>query len=109
MPLIPGCSRCLLDQKRSFGQVEFTQLLRVGLGLADGLSPQYSHPVFTGLLSIMHRTINEMWENSLSTGYLLGNVYVGLGKMQECENHVNNVQMRQTDESWWMMSRNQIT
>ena len=25
--------------------------------------------------------------------------------MQECENHVYDVQMRQTDESWWMTSQ----
>ena len=40
------CSGCILDQSRSIGQVEFTQLLKVGLGLV-GLNPQYSNPVFT--------------------------------------------------------------
>ena len=25
--------------------------------------------------------------------------------MQECENHADDVQMRQTDESWWMTSQ----
>ena len=31
------------------------------------------------------------------------------GKLQECENHVNNVQMRLTDETWWMMSQTSHT
>ena len=29
--------------------------------------------------------------------------------MQEHENHVDDVQMRQTDESWWMMSQTSHT
>ena len=46
-----------------------------------------------------------MWENSWSTVYLLGNIYVGSGKTQECGNHVDDIQMRQTDKSQWMMSQ----
>ena len=53
----------------------------------------------------MHATINEMEENLWSTGYLYGNVHAGSGKMQERENHVDDMQMRQTDESWWMSSQ----
>ena len=29
--------------------------------------------------------------------------------MQECENQVDNVQTRQTDESWWMTSQMSCT
>ena len=46
-----------------------------------------------------------MSEILLSTICLLSNTYVGSGKMQECENHGDDMQMRQTDESWWMMSQ----
>ena len=51
----------------------------------------------------MHATINEMEENLWSTGYLYGNA--GSGKVQEHKNHVDDVQMRQTDKSWWMSSQ----
>ena len=33
----------------------------------------------------------------------------GIRKMQEYENHVDDMQMRQTDESWWMMSQTSHT
>ena len=42
------CSWCLLDQKISFSQVESTQPLWVGLGLAVRINKQYSQPVFMG-------------------------------------------------------------
>ena len=29
--------------------------------------------------------------------------------MQECENHVDDVQTRQTDKLWWMMSQMSCT
>ena len=46
-----------------------------------------------------------MWENLWITGNLLGNIYMGSGKMQEHENCADDVQMRQTDKSQWMMSQ----
>ena len=52
-----------------------------------------------------HATINKMWEISQSTIYLLNNVYAGSGKLQEHENCMDDMQMKQTDESWWMMSQ----
>ena len=39
------------------------------------------------------------------TGNLLRNVYVGSGKMQEHENHADDVHTRQTDELWWITSQ----
>ena len=56
------CSGRLLDQKRSFGRVEFTQPLWVGLGLAVRINNQYSHPVCTGRRTDDFTTINEMRE-----------------------------------------------
>ena len=54
----------LLDQKRSFGQVEFTQPLGVGLGLAVRINSQYSHPVCTGRHTDNFATINDSREIS---------------------------------------------
>ena len=53
------CSRRLLDQSRSFGQVEFTQPLGVGLGLAVRINNQYSRPVCTGRRTDDFATIND--------------------------------------------------
>ena len=50
-----------------------------------------------------------MQEKLWSTSYLLGNIYVGSWKMQEHENHADNVQMRWTDESSYMMSQTSHT
>ena len=58
------CSRCLLDQKRAFGRVEFTQPLGVGLGLAVRINNQYSHPVCTGRRTDDFTTINNTREIS---------------------------------------------
>ena len=58
------CSGHLLDQSRSFGQVEFTQPLGVGLGLAVRINNQYSHPVCTGRHTDDYMTINDMQEIS---------------------------------------------
>ena len=55
------CSRCLLDHSQSFGQVEFTQPLGVGLGLAVRINNQYSHPVCTGRRTDDYMTINDTW------------------------------------------------
>ena len=45
----------------------------------------------------------QTWEISWSTRYLLSNVYTGSGKTWELENHVDDIKMKQADESWWMM------
>ena len=58
------CSRCLLDQSQSFGQVEFTQPLGVGLGLVVRINNQYSHPVCTGKHTDAYMTINDTQEIS---------------------------------------------
>ena len=58
------CSRCLLDQSRSFRWVEFTQPLGVGLGSAVRINNQYSHPVCTGRRTDTYTTINDTWEIS---------------------------------------------
>ena len=58
------CSGRLLDQKRSFGWVEFTQPLGVGLGLAVRINNQYSHPVCTGRRTDDFATINDSQEIS---------------------------------------------
>ena len=58
------CSQRLLDQKQSFGRVEFTQPLGVGLGLAVRINNQYSHPVFTGRCTDNFTTINNTREIS---------------------------------------------
>ena len=36
---------------------------------------------------------------------VLRDIYAGSGKMQECENHADDVQMRQTDKLQWMTPR----
>ena len=51
-----------------------------------------------------YATINDMWEISWKTGYLLGNIYMGIGEIMGMGNHVDNVQMIQTVESQLMTS-----
>ena len=63
--ITPFCSRRLLDQKQSFGQVEFTQPIGVGLGIAVRFNNQYSHPVCTGRRTDDFVTINDTQEISL--------------------------------------------
>ena len=84
--------------------MEFTQPVGVGLGLAVRINNQYSHPVFMGYCLDAYTTINDMWEISWNTGYLLSNVNVGIGEITGMGYHVNDVQMMQTDESQLMMS-----
>ena len=47
----------------SFGRVEFTQPLGVGLGLVPRINNQYSHPVCTGMHTDTHATIKNMQGN----------------------------------------------
>ena len=54
----------MVDQKRSFGWVEFTQPLGVGLGLTVRINNQYSHPVCTGRRTDDFATINDSREIS---------------------------------------------
>ena len=51
-----------------------------------------------------YTTINDMWEISQNTSYLLGNVYMGIGEFAGTGYHVDNVQMMQTVESQLMTS-----
>ena len=45
-----------------------------------------------------------MWEISCKTGYLLSNVYVGIGEIAGMGYHVDDVQTMQTVESQLMTS-----
>ena len=58
------CSGRLLDQSQSFGWVEFTHPLGIGLGLVVRINNQYSHPVCTGRCTDAYTTINDTWEIS---------------------------------------------
>ena len=58
------CSGRLLDQSCSFGRVEFTRPLGVGMGLAVRINNQYSHPVCTGRCTDNYPTINDTREIS---------------------------------------------
>ena len=100
---IKPCSRCLLDRTQSFGWVEFTQRLGVGLGLAVRINNQYSHPVCMGRCMDAYTTINDMWEISQKTGYLLRNVHAGIGEITGMGYCVDDMQM-QTVKSQLMMS-----
>ena len=51
-----------------------------------------------------YATINDMWEISQNTCYLLGNVYAGIQKIMGMGYHVDNVQTIQTIKSQLMMS-----
>ena len=71
--------------------MEVTQPLRVGLGLAVGLNPQYSHPVcmrtkfershdnqqFLGFMGISSTGNSLTWEKQCT-----GNVLMGMSKVQ---------------------------
>ena len=46
---------------------------------------------------------------SWNTGYLLGNVNVGIGEIVGMEYHVNDMQRMQTDESQLMTSQGSCT
>ena len=98
------CSGCLLDQTRSFGRVEFTQPLGVGLGLVFRINNQYSHPVCMGRCTDAYTTINDTWEISQKTGYLLRNVHTGIREIAGTAYHVDDMQMMQTIKSQLMMS-----
>ena len=80
------------------------QPLGVGLGLAVRITNQYSHPVCTGKYTDAYASINDMREISWSTGYLLSNIYVGIGEIMGMGYHVDNVQMMQTNKSQLMTS-----
>ena len=68
MPLNPRyytfVAGAYLDQKQSFGRVEFSQPLGVGLGLVVRINNQYSHPVCTGRRTDDFATINDTREIS---------------------------------------------
>ena len=98
------CSGCLLARTQSFGQVEFTQPLQVGLGLAVRINNQYSHSVCMGRCTDAYATINNMQEISRNTSYLLGNVDAGIGEFMGMGYCVDNVQMMQTAETQLMTS-----
>ena len=89
--------------------MEFTQPLGVGLGLAVRINNQYSHPVCMGRRTDAYATINDMWEISWKTGYLLRNVHMGIGEIAGTEYHVDDVQTMQTVESQLMTSHGSCT
>ena len=78
--------------------MEFTQPLGVGLGLVVRINNQYSHPVCMGRCTDAYTTINDMQEISWKNGYLLSNVYAGIGEIMGMEYHVDDEQMMQTVE-----------
>ena len=84
--------------------MEFTQPLGVGLGLVVGINNQYSHPVCMGRHTDAYTTINNMWETSWNTGYLLRNIYVGIGEIMGTGYLVDDMQTMQTVESQLMTS-----
>ena len=84
--------------------MEFTQPLGIGLGLVVRINNQYSHPVCMGRQMDAFATINDTWEKSQSTGYLLGKIYVGIGEIVGTGYHVDDVQMMQTVKLELMMS-----
>ena len=73
--------------------MEFTQPEGVGLGLAVRINNQYSHPVYTRRCTNAYATINDMWEISQKTGYLLGNIDVGIQEFVGTGYCVNDMQM----------------
>ena len=100
---------CLLDQTRSFGQVEFTQPLGVGLGLAVRINNQYSHPVCMGRRTDAYATINDTQEISWKTSSLFGNIYAGMREFAGTGYCVDNVQMIPPVESQLMTSHGSHT
>ena len=73
--------------------MEFTQPLGVGLGLAVRINNQYSHPLHTGRHTDTFATINDMWEISWKTGYLLSNIDAGTQEFARMGYCMDNVQM----------------
>ena len=84
--------------------MEFTQPLGVGLALAVRINNQYSHPVCMGRCTDAYATINDTWEISQKTGYLLGIIDVGIREFVGMGYCVDHVQMVQAVESQLMMS-----
>ena len=84
--------------------MEFTQPLGVGLGLVVRINNQYSHPVCTGRCTDTYMTINDTWEISWETTYLLRNVDVGIQEFVGMGYHVDDGQTTWTDELQMMMS-----
>ena len=76
--------------------MEFTQPLGVGLGLVDRINNQYSHPVCMGRHTDAYAAINNMWEISWNTGYLLGNIHAGIKGIAGMGYCVDDMQMMQT-------------
>ena len=89
--------------------MEFTQPLGVGLGLAVRINNQYSHPVCTGRCTDAYATINDTWEISHKTSYLLSNVYAGIGEIVGMGYCVDDMQTMQTVDSQLMMSQGSHT
>ena len=89
--------------------MEFTQPLGVGLGLAVRINSQYIHPVCTGRYTDAYATINDTWEISQKTSYLLRNINVGIGEFAGTGYHVDDVQMMETVESQLMTSHGSHT
>ena len=50
-----------------------------------------------------YTTINDTWEISWDTGYLLSNIYGGIGECAGMGYHVDDMQTMQTVESQLMM------
>ena len=72
--------------------MEFTQPLGVGLGLVVRINNQYGHPVCMGRCMDVYATINDMQEISWKTGYLLGNIDMGIREFTRMGYHVNDMQ-----------------
>ena len=73
--------------------MKLTQPLGVGLGLAVRINNQYSHPVCMGRHTDTYATINDTWEISWKTGYLLGNIDAEIWEFMGMGYHTNDVQM----------------
>ena len=56
-----------------------------------------------------YTTINNMWEISWNTSYLLSNANMGIGEITGTGYHVHNMQIMQTDELQLMMSQGSHT
>ena len=72
--------------------MEFTQPLAVGLGLAVRINNQYSDPGHTGRRTGTYATINDTWEISWKTSYLLSNVDMGIQEFAGMGYCVNDMQ-----------------
>ena len=89
--------------------MDFTQPLGVELGLVVRINNQYSHPVCTERCMDAYATINDMWEISWNTSYLLGNIYAGIGEFVGMGYHVDDMQTRPPVELQLMMSHGSHT